>query len=270
MRPLALIGAFVRRDFATARSYRFQLILELLQIAFSLILFFYLARVIDGQAFTRAADLDSGYFAFTVIGLVVLEIVQVGLISLAETLRRDQTTGTLEALFAAPASPAMVALGSTAYDMLRAVIVGAVTLGGAVALFGLALELESGSDVLALILAVPATVVLCVAAGVALAAFTLLFQQTTALLSFATTAVALLAGVYFPTSVLPAGLEQVADALPFTWSLDVLRGALLGGEVPAVELGLLVGVSAAAVPAALLAFTIALRRARRAGTLAQY
>jgi ABC-2 type transport system permease protein len=106
--------------------------------------------------------------------------------------------------------------------------------------------------------------------GVAVAAFTVVFKQTTALLTLATTAIALIGGVYFPVQLLPGALEFLANLLPFTWGLDVLRGSLLSGESDVGRLGLLVGFDAAALPCALLLFNVGLRRAKRAGSLAQY
>jgi AraC family transcriptional activator of pobA len=42
---------------------------------------------------------------------------------------------------------------------------------------------------------------------------------------------ALLGGVYFPIELLPGPIQAVAELLPFTWGLEVMRGALLGAEV---------------------------------------
>ena len=54
------------------------------------------------------------------------------------------------------------------------------------------------------------------------------------MVAFATAGIAVLAGVYFPLSVLPEWLGDIARALPFSWALDLLRDCLLGGD-PSVE-----------------------------------
>lgn len=103
-----------------------------------------------------------------------------------------------------------------------------------------------------------------------LAAFTVVFKQTTTLLGLAVTILALLGGAYFPTDLLPAPLRIVGDLLPFTWGLDLMRSALLAGEFEAGRLALLYVVSGVMLPLALAVFSLALRRARRSGSLAQY
>ncbi len=92
----------------------------------------------------------------------------------------------------------------------------------------------------------------------------------TALLGLITTGLALLAGVYFPTEVLPGPLEVIAEALPFTWGIDVLRAALLQGEVAGARLGLLVGFAVVSLPLSLWLFGLSIDRARRQGSLTQF
>lgn len=74
--------------------------------------------------------------------------------------------------------------------------------------------------------------------------------------------------MYFPIDVLPDGLRQVAEILPCTWGFDVVRAALLGGDVDPAQLAGLYASAAVLLPIAVLGFTV--RRAHRTGTLAQY
>ena len=106
--------------------------------------------------------------------------------------------------------------------------------------------------------------------GVAVAAFTVVFKRTTALLGMVVTCLALLGGVYFPIEVFPEPLERLANAIPFTWGVDVLRASLLGGDVDPAQLAGLFGSAALLLPLALVGFSAAVRRARQTGTLAQY
>jgi ABC-type polysaccharide/polyol phosphate export permease len=97
-----------------------------------------------------------------------------------------------------------------------------------------------------------------------------IFKQTAALTGMVVSGLALLSGVYFPIDVLPGALQTVAEIIPFTWGLDVVRGALLGGDVDPARLAGLFGSAAVLLPVAVFGFTLAVRRARRTGTLAQY
>ena len=174
-------------------------------------------------------------------------------------------TGTLEALLATPASASLVIVGSASYDILGSIAYAIVTLLIAVIFFGL--ELEIGWDsLLAIVTGLPSLIVLFAALGVAVAAFTIVFKQVTAVLGLVSTGLALLGGVYFPIEVLPEPLETIAEWLPFTWALDVLRAALLGGEVEVAKIAGLIACASVAMPLSLKLFVRA--RTGRSATAA--
>jgi ABC-2 type transport system permease protein len=266
---LTVLAAFMRRDFRITISYRASFALELLYVLFLLALFYYLGQVVDEAEFSASQGLSGGYFGYAVVGLALLTIVQVSMSSFSLKIREEQTTGTFEALIATPASPSLIVLASAVFDLLRATISGLVLIGVAVAIFGLRLELTPASIGTAAV-ALAGCLGLFASLGVAVAAFTVVIKRTTGLLGMVVTGLALLGGVYFPIEVFPEPLEQLANALPFTWGLDVLRASLLGGDVDPVQLAALFGSAALLLPAALVGFSAAVRHARRTGTLAQY
>jgi ABC-type transport system involved in cytochrome c biogenesis permease component len=189
MPTLWLIPAFLRRDWAIARSYRLAFVLDAVDSLVYLALFFYLGRVVDQSEIASRTELSEGYFAFAAIGLALMRVMQSGLTSFALQLRRDQTTGTLEALLVTPAPQSLVILGSTTYDLLNATVSGLVLVGLAIGFFGLHLTIEP-SSVLVLLAAIPASLMLFAALGIAIAAFTVVFKEVTALLALVTTGLA--------------------------------------------------------------------------------
>ncbi len=265
---LAWMAAFVRRDWKVARSYRLQFFLELGSIPLALALFFFLSRIVDTSDLPDEGNLQQGYFAFAAVGITVLRMVHTSLSSFSTKLRNEQTTGTFEALLASPVTPSVVVLGSSSFEILRATVVGLATLGVAV-LFGVRFNFGPGS-VLGILVGLPALMATFAAVGVAVAACAVIFKQITALLGLITTGLSLLAGVYYPIDVLPGPLEVIAEALPFTWGIDVLRSALLQGEVAGTRLGLLVGFAVASLPLSLWLFGLSIDRARRQGSLTQF
>jgi ABC-2 type transport system permease protein len=265
----SLLGAFLRRDWATARSYRFAFVLQIVDSTLQLSLFFFLGRIVDTTTLGAQTNVSGGYFPFVIVGLVLMELVYVGVTSFARQIRRDQTTGTLEALLVAPAPQTFVIIGSAAFDFVRAIGLGLLMLVLGVVVFGLDLSLDAGSiGILAIVL--PSSLAFFAGVGVALAAGTIVFKQVDVLVGFASLMLALFGGVYFPIQVLPAPLEALAHACPLTWALDGLRAALLGGHVPTAELALLPVAGALAIPLSFIIFRAALDHARRAGSLAQY
>jgi ABC-2 type transport system permease protein len=265
----SLFAAFVRRDWAIARSYRVNFGFELVEVILSLVLFFYLGRIVDDTRLGDASQLEEGYFAFVVVGLALMKFMQTGLTAFALQFRSDQSTGTLEALLVTPASQSLVVLGSATYDLLLAAASGILMLAIAVAFFGMSLTV-SVSSVFILLLAIPASFGLFAAVGIVIAALTVVFKQVATIVNMTTTGIAILAGVYFPLSVLPGLLEDIAKAFPFSWALDLLRACLLGGDPSIGKLLLLIMFCLVALPASLVLFGSAVNHAKRAGTLAQY
>ena len=263
-----LVAAFLRRDWAIARSYRANLGLELFDSVIWLVLFFYLARIVDDTELTSQTH-GEGYFPFVVVGLALMRFMQTGLTAFAIELRNDQITGTLEALLVTPVAQPLVVLGSATYALLFSTGSAVVMLLIAVAFFGVDLSVQAGSAVV-LLVALPASLGLFAAVGIVVAACTVIFKQVATLVSFASLGVAVLAGVYFPLSVLPDWLQAIAEALPFSWALDVLRDALLGGDPSIAKLAGLVAFCVLAVPLSLVLFNSAVDYARKTGTLTQY
>ena len=269
MTALGVVAAFLRRDFRINISYRVSFAFQSVSIVLQLALFFYLSRVVDNAKFDAHQNLNEGYFGYAAVGLALLTMVQVSLSSYSYKLREEQTTGTLEALMATPTSPSLIVLSSAVYDMIRAIATGLALIGAAVVLFGLRLELDPASIGVAMV-ALVGCLALFTSLGVAVAAFTIVFKRGTLLLALVITGLALLGGVYFPIEVLPEPIEWLANALPFTWGLDVFRASLLGGAVDPAQLAGLFGSAMLLLPLGLLVFGAALRRVRRTGTLGQY
>jgi ABC-2 type transport system permease protein len=79
--------------------------------------------------------------------------------------------------------------------------------------------------------------------------------------------------VVFPAKLLPPAVQWVSDWLPMSWSLEVVRGSLLRGASLAQVSGpiaRLTILTAILVPAGLWGARIAIRKAKREGTLVQY
>ena len=83
----------------------------------------------------------------------------------------------------------------------------------------------------------------------------------------------MLAGVYYPISVLPDWLEPLSRALPLTYALDAMRLTMLQGsslyEVRS-DIVALAAFTVVLTPVALFVFRLALRRAKMEGSLIQY
>lgn len=266
--PLGVLPAFVRRDFAIARSYRFPLLLDGLGVVIQLAIVYFI-----GQAVTPAADapagLAEGYFPYAAVGVAVLGMLQAAITSFGHGIREQQLTGTLEMLFAAPVPAWLIVAGSGAYEVIRDALLAPLTLVLAVVVFGLGLDLDIGRAGNA-VLAIVAALGLTVAIGLAVAAFTFVFHQSASAAGPASLLLTVISGVWFPVAVLPAPLDAIAEAIPLTWALDSLRAALLGIPAEPWQLAGSLAAAGLALACALLLLRAALGRARSTGALARY
>jgi ABC-2 type transport system permease protein len=106
-----------------------------------------------------------------------------------------------------------------------------------------------------------------------MAAAVVLVKQTNAGATLVITGVTLLAGVYFPISLLPEWIRWASDVQPFTPAVDLLRNLLVGTslrDAPGVEVAKLVGFTLVTLPLALLLLRSAVERSRRRGTIIEY
>ena len=269
MTTARIFGSFLRRDWVTAKSYRLNFVLDLINTFLGLALFFFLGRLVDASRFGQETGLRNGYFSFVVIGIVLLRLVQTGISSFASKIRSEQTSGTLEAVLATPASNGVIILASAGYEFVQATLSALIALGLAVGVFGMRMSVSFASVTIA-IWALVATIVFFACIGISVAAFTLVFKQPGALLGLITAGLALVGGAYFPIRLLPPPIHFFSQLLPFTWSLDLIRGALLENRLEPLELALLTATSLVALPITLRLFSLALKHARRKGTLSHF
>ena len=120
MATLVKVWAFVKRDFLQQVSYRLNFLISLAGILLSCLTFFFFSRLIQGQQIPSLAPYGGEYFPFVLVGLAFDSFLSVGLQSLAESISRAQTTGTLEALLVTPTPVAVVIFASTIFSFLFA------------------------------------------------------------------------------------------------------------------------------------------------------
>jgi ABC-2 type transport system permease protein len=266
---LALVAAFIRRDWAIAVSYKLPFIFDQVQAVFSLLLVYFLAKLINGAPSLKGVGGDAGYFGYAVVGLTLLNVLTVTLITFSERLRTDQTTGTLEAVLATPTPSWLAILASASYELLYAIVSAAVLLLAAVTLFGLRFNVDIGGAALAVV-ALLVSVAAFASFGVAYAAFVMIFKKGSNILNLVGGFLALFSGVYFPTSLLPGPVRLVAKTLPLTQGITVMREILLSGQYPWSQIAILAVTGAVLLPCSLFVLDRAINRARRGGTLGQY
>jgi ABC-2 type transport system permease protein len=266
---LRLIGAFLARDFRTELSYRLSFLMSISGIFFTAFTYFFVAKLLGDSVQPLLEPYGGDYFAFAIIGVAFGGYFTLGLSGFARALRQAQTTGTLEAMMMTPTPVSSVILGSAAWSYafttLRVVVylglgvILGVQLGGANYLGGVAI-LVVAIITFASIGIIAASIIMVVKRG---------DPVTTLFGAFAT----LVGGVFYPIEIMPVWLQRIASLLPITYALRAMRLALLQGAswselLP--DLLVLLAFAVVLFPVSLLAFRVAVERARADGSLAHY
>lgn len=262
------IGALLRSAWLAECSYRLNMVLSILSLAFIIVPLYFVGHALQPLMGSSIASQSREYFAFALLGALALSLVSSSVGALPGALAGALGRGTFESYLTTAASPARLFVGLSAYGILWGMVRAAVLLAA-----GIALGVRIAWINLPVILLVVALILVAHASiGLVGGSLLLRFRTTGPLLTGAVAASALLGGVYYPTTVIPSWLRELAGVMPLTYGLRALRrSALLGEPLQRVagDVAILAAIALVLASAGALALAAALRQARRTGTLAQ-
>jgi ABC-2 type transport system permease protein len=265
---LALIPAFLRRDWINETSYRGMLLIDVLGVGSSLILFYSIGKLVGGSP-AALRPYGGEYFPFALIGLAVSGYFSISLIAFSSRLRQAQTTGTLEAMFVTRTPPAAILILSGTWDFLLATIRLVVFIGVGMLALGVEFQLNALTVVLVAMLSLASFIAL----GLIAAALILVIKRGDSIAMLGNIVATVFGGVLFPVALLPDWVRPVSYLVPLSYALDGLRRGTLVGAAPGNVTHSLVGLSISVlvlVPLAWGAVIWALRRVRQDGSLTHY
>ena len=268
--------AFIWRDFLLEVSYKSAFVLHVGGLIFSVGIWFFFSAFLQDNLKEKMDTLTGGnLFAFILFGIAPFSYQQVALSAFAHRFREEQVTGTLEAMLVCPTRTSMVIFASALFDFIFTsfrvflyIVVGVVFSYFTVRPIALHMSgLVAACTIFGLM------VLTSVGIGIMAAAFVVYFKKGEVLVSLISSASALLGGVFFPTGALPEAVRPFSRLLPISYTTDGVRRALLTGDgvgalMPQIQTLLLF--AAILLPLGLYLFRLALRGARRDGTLVQY
>ncbi len=265
-----VLMAFARRELTLFSRYRVGAVFRMLSFGFAVVSLYFFARFI-GAAPNQHLDAYGGdYLAFGIVGLLAVELQQVGVSSLSYRIRMAQMLGSFEAELATPAPAWMVIGAAPVYEFGSAALRSAGYLVAGSWILGISF---ARAQPLSVALVVPVVLLAFISLGLLTAATTMLSRRSNPVAAVLGAASFFLSGVLYPVSVLPGWLQGVSRLLPLTHALEALRRALLTGASPAAMAPSLVALAAFAVvltPVGLALFAHALRRARIDGSLVHH
>jgi ABC-type transport system involved in cytochrome c biogenesis permease component len=215
------------------------------------------------------ADLHGAptYFAFAAIGVVLATVITAATTGIGERLRREQVTGTLEALLTNPITSIELCLGLTAYPYIYALLRSVIYL----VIAGAWMDLDLGNaSWLGLGAVFVASGLALSTLGILAGAVVLVLKRGDVLASTIIYGLTLVSGSVFPVSALPDWLAAFGKLSPLRLAFDGTRAALFEGAGWGTDAALLAVFGATTLPLAVLLFSLALSYAKRAGSVSQY
>jgi len=259
-------GALIRRDWQVTFSYRLRFVSHLLSIFFTLTLFHFISRLVRVPSFASPET----YYAFAVVGLITLQILNSTLTMPPNLLRQELVTGNFERLLVSPFGALRGIAAMMLFPFIYALVTACLMLVFAGALFGVHLRWAT----------VPLVIPVGVLGALSFAPFGLLFltlvlvsKQAVTGATFVVAGISLVSGLYFPVSLLPAWMRFLSGVQPFTPAADLMRHLMVGTPLhasAAAELLKMACFAAVLLPLTIAAASLALRRSRRRGTILEY
>jgi ABC-2 type transport system permease protein len=258
--------AVLKRDALTALRHRRSFGGLAFMLACEISGLYFLARAIGPQFRPEGG----AYFPFVVVGVAALNFLFAGIGGFISTIHESQVGGTIEFLMNTATPPFTVVMLSAMASFLSRIL--QMTLYVVIGFMMVPLP-TTHPNYFGCILVLALSIACASSFGVLAAAVQVWNQKGSALVWLATSIAWLLSGTMFPVLALPAALQRIADWLPFTHALNGLRLALLQGSgmgplwTPILSL---LAFSVVLFPLSAWAFSLAIRNARRRGTLAFY
>jgi ABC-2 type transport system permease protein len=258
--------AFFKKDILNASSYKLNFAMRFIGIFFSVISFFFVSRLIPGRA---VVDYGGDYFTFVLIGLALSNFIGLGMGSFSGIIRRMQTTGTIETVLSSRTKLSTFLVGSSLWSYFMTIINVSVYFIFGIFLFGIKLNANIPAAIIILILNT-----LCFSAiGIMAASMIMIFKQGDPLTWVFTSLSGILGGTLYPITIMPVWLQNIAELLPITHALRAMRHAVIQGYSLSALSGdilFLLVFALALIPISLILFKLALKKAKKDGSLVKY
>ena len=224
---LQVIWMFLRRAFLLQTHFKFSYFIGLLGTVSTLIMYGMIARF--GGSVEGAHALSGGYINYVITGLVINTLLATALSGPYRGLMDCFWSNRAETLMASPIRLQVFATGISVGHYLDTIIRVLIYLVGGWLFLGFTWPAASGVF-LSLVLLVLG-VVACTGLGLAAASMVYLLDARGGqdpIQFFVEVVSGLVAGVYFPLSILPGWMRWLAYLIPHTYAIDGIRRAFYG------------------------------------------
>lgn len=262
--------AFIEKDFLIESSYKTTFLIQFSTILLGVAMFYYVGEIFGSVASPHMQSYKNNYFGFLLIGLAFLDYHILSLSHFSKSIQESQMMGTLEIIILSPVKLSTMIICSSLWGYIFTSMRFFVYLIFAALFFGLNLM---NANITGAFLVLVLSIICFASFGIMMAGIVVVFKKGDSLNAIASSASMFLGGVLYPVEVMPDWLRHLSQYIPLTHALNAMRQALLQGYEFKQLLPELIFLSIFAViffPLGLLFFRLAVRVAKKNGTLTHY
>jgi ABC-2 type transport system permease protein len=261
--------ALMRAAWLSALSYRLATLISLVGLLASVVPIYFISHAVQDLA-SSSIQLEGGnYFGFIITGIASVYVLSAAVSAIPGALAGSIGSGTFEALLVTRTPLPILLVGMSAYPLAQSLFRALLLLVGASVI-----GVDVAWGMLPLVVVIVALLIVAYGAlGLVAASLVLVFRTSGPLITAIVAGSGLLGGVYYSTTVIPGWLQALSGLVPLTYGLRAGRRLLLGGaslSAVGTDVGILALIAVGGLAVGGTIFAIALRHARRAGTLSQY
>ncbi|WP_333820170.1 ABC transporter permease [Ohtaekwangia sp.] len=262
--------SFIKKDYCIESSYKMAFLISVANSFLPIISFFFVSKLIESSQAESLARYGGEYFPFALIGIAFTRFFQLAILTFADSIRRSQMAGCLEAVLCSQTNPKSIVFMSSFYSFISAGVQLILMFVVGILFFDFDI---SRMNVPGTLVAMVLSLFTFISLGIFAASGTILFKKGEPFGYVASTLSSILGGAYFPIAIMPAWLQLVSVFVPITYSLDALRLTMLQNYsigMISEQLLILALVSVVLFPLSLKTFEWAVEKGKRDGTLVQH
>jgi ABC-2 type transport system permease protein len=262
--------AFLKKDFLIHSSYGWAFLFNIFSVVISLLGYYFIDKMFGHRITEQLQEFGVGYFSYVLLSTAFFGYIGVGMGSFAESLRFEQTEGTLEAILLTPTSIRTILFSMALWNFAIATVDMLIYAVLGTFLFNIDFSSINALSTSAILLL---TIVSFSALGILSASFIMVLKKGNLMGWLINSIEGLVGGAYFPVTVLPLWLQVLAKFLPITYAIRAIELAVYRGYSLLQlwsECLFLFLFSVALLPLSICAFKRALKKSMRDGSLAQY
>lgn len=262
--------AFIKKDFLIESSYKLSFFLNVCEILASVLVYFFINKLFGQKITPHLNEFGVNYFSYVLLGMAFFSYIGVGLGSFSGRIQAEQSQGTIEALLLSSTKTSTLLSAMALWNLVFATFNLSCYLALGALLFKINfLQLNLLSTLITALLIITSFSSL----GILSASFVIVFKRGNPVGWLFNTFEGLIGGVYFPITILPAGLQLLAKFFPITYAIRAIQLSVYQGYSVwqlKEELGFLLAFSIVLLPLSIKVFNYSLTKARKDGSLAKY